>query len=497
MCRYDIQSLYEIVEPLGQGSYGNVYSVIDKKGKKFAMKISNIINGMHISPIILREITNLKKFNHNNIVKLYDVIVGKFDKMDSICLILELCDCDLIGQKFNLDHFYQLIDSVIHIHEMGFYHGDLSFGNVMVKDNDIKVIDLGTMQRSYRDFDLELGPTYNVRPPECYNNDSIDGNKVDLWSLGCILYTMMTTMFVINPNVDESDVLEVLEKLCVRFDVSNNESKIVNALLKKNPTERYLENNLCDNNLGIINVIGFKKSNIFSTIEKNKMYELLILISDIIYYNNIGVETLFLTIHNAKRIKFTGKLEKLCQYNPSIAFLVLFWLSNKIISQTFLGVQDIDNMIQIIDVGKHCDIIGIHDSLCKSLKWNIDQEMCYNYMNYMENKYRDHFKYILLFLELTGFICDDNLVFSLAIYGILRKMVSAKSEKFNEVMEANKLENKMEKMYRRIVSHIYMILHSSGKKSEREFINVYFHNNELDGYCNFIEQITSLRDILN
>lgn len=102
----NVSSRYEIVEPrashsavvgnltsIGEGAYGVVYKARDTVTGRFValkkIKLENEADG--ISSSTLREITLLMQLNHENIVKLENVIFER----ERMCLIFELLEVDL------------------------------------------------------------------------------------------------------------------------------------------------------------------------------------------------------------------------------------------------------------------------------------------------------------------------------------------------------------------------------------------------------------------
>ncbi len=80
-------------ETIGEGAYGVVYKALDRSTSKFValkkIRVETEFDG--ISPSTLREITLLMQMNHENVVKLENVVMDK----ERMSLIFELMDSDL------------------------------------------------------------------------------------------------------------------------------------------------------------------------------------------------------------------------------------------------------------------------------------------------------------------------------------------------------------------------------------------------------------------
>lgn len=192
---------YELLEKLGEGTFGIVKSAKRKiDGKRFAVKISTF-DSDGIPATTLREISNLRNANHPYIVGLEDIYLMD----DSLCMVLEFCSRDL--SKFMKSHANQkiprvlivkftrqIIDAVSHCHSINIVHRDIKPQNILVDEENeqIKIADFGLTRQTpmtspltpevvtlwYRAPDLLLGKVYDW--------------SIDMWSLGCVLGEMAT-----------------------------------------------------------------------------------------------------------------------------------------------------------------------------------------------------------------------------------------------------------------------------------------------------------------
>ena len=221
-----ILDYYEVEKkPLGKGGYGTVYKGINKKtGEARAIK-KLPKNGFDKDDYdrFLREIELLKKTDHPNIIKLYEL----YESKHSIYLVMEKCDGgelfdDLITRVENGPMYTekevaiilkQVMSAVEYCHNNKICHRDLKPENILFskklkidtgkvdennnpvkvikvdeKENPIKVIDFGLGQNIKPDLASKVGTAYYVAP------EIIAGKytqKCDIWSSGVILYILL------------------------------------------------------------------------------------------------------------------------------------------------------------------------------------------------------------------------------------------------------------------------------------------------------------------
>lgn len=353
----NINSIYKIISALGSGTYGEVLKVEDKNGKLFAVKVSYFDEDTIINPIVLREVSNLIKLKHNNIIKLHKVFISSYGGRNCLCLVLELCESPILDSRTDLNYFFQIVDALFYMYQNGFYHGDLSPKNVLVKGNDIILADFGFSRKLHRSFDGDLKPSLQVRPIEFLTQENkINVKKIDLWGLGCLLYSIFENEQIVGDDFDgsvfESDIRDkyvmALKKIEGNKNITGNFKSMILALLDFDPFKRItfekIKYHEFFHSLVFRDIFIFKlekyntlivKESVFDLIGDEGKLNLLIFINRMILMNDLEDEVLFLTVHNAKRIKFTKTLREFSGNNLTTIVVVLFWLANKVISKIY------------------------------------------------------------------------------------------------------------------------------------------------------------------
>ncbi|XP_049341882.1 MAP/microtubule affinity-regulating kinase 3-like isoform X9 [Astyanax mexicanus] len=194
---------FKVVSFLGEGSYGKVYLASSERYlNNVAIKV---MDRSKMSPtaekFLTRELEIIKYLDHPYIVQVNEVhetpqglifIVMEAAMMDLRQMIVELnyFPVDLAKAVFS-----QLVSAVVYLHEQDIVHRDLKSENILLTpDGTIKVTDFGfgRMSRGFPELCTSLCGTPNYCAPEVLCGKSYDGKKSDVWSLGVILYTMVT-----------------------------------------------------------------------------------------------------------------------------------------------------------------------------------------------------------------------------------------------------------------------------------------------------------------
>lgn len=202
-----LEEEFEKINKIGQGSYGVVYKVRKKTTQDIValkrVKLNCNINGFDegIPSSSLREIAALKNLKHPNILELHEIV----HTGTSIYLVFEYLDQDLkkalestqsgLTEKTAKSYLWQLLKGIAFCHSRRVLHRDLKLQNLLVnKDGVIKLADFGlarNMSLPLRVYTKEV-VTLWYRAPEILLGSELYGPSVDVWSLGCIFYEMLT-----------------------------------------------------------------------------------------------------------------------------------------------------------------------------------------------------------------------------------------------------------------------------------------------------------------
>ncbi|NWX07520.1 NEK11 kinase, partial [Caloenas nicobarica] len=218
---------YSIQRKLGNGSFGSVYLVSDRKAKHGEeLKVLKEISVGDLKPNETVEANLeaqlLSKLDHPAIVKFY----ASFVERDSFCIITEYCeggDLDFKIQEYKesgriftqrqiVDWFMQLLLGVNYMHERQILHRDLKAKNIFLKNNLLKIGDFGVSRLLMGSCDLATtftGTPYYMSP-EALKHQGCN-TKSDIWSLGCILYEMCCMNHAFTGHNFLSVVLKIVE----------------------------------------------------------------------------------------------------------------------------------------------------------------------------------------------------------------------------------------------------------------------------------------------
>jgi len=195
---------YALGKLLGRGAFGKVNVGVHKLTEELtAVKMCERkrIAEAQGRKCLMQEVAILTRLNgHPNIIQLFEVI----ETASHVVLVLEFASGgDLlryVRQRRRLDEvcardfFKQLLDGISHIHGMGIVHRDIKLENLLLDSfGCLKIADLGVavvLNPQGRRLTEHCGtPSYIA--PEILLEAGYDGQPVDLWSAGVVLYAML------------------------------------------------------------------------------------------------------------------------------------------------------------------------------------------------------------------------------------------------------------------------------------------------------------------
>ena len=191
---------------IGRGSFAKVYRVINKNNKQvYAIKKLKISEINKLGPkYIVNEIKFLASHNCQNIINYQTVfldadfiyIVMQYAQKGDILQIIKKHKINntKLTEKEILHYFIQICFALQYLHKNNIIHRDIKSSNIFIdSSNSIKIGDFGIIKimQNYMMYANTLIGTPLYMSPEIYKNERYN-TKTDIWSLGCILYEMMT-----------------------------------------------------------------------------------------------------------------------------------------------------------------------------------------------------------------------------------------------------------------------------------------------------------------
>ena len=198
---------YVTLKQIGKGSFGTVDLVRRKRdGKSFVLKKMKIGSvSKKEREMCHNEVQLLERLNHPSIVRYEESFIHTKMSETYLCVVMSYCDGgDLshfiknqrgkkLREKHVLDLFIQIALALHFIHNRNILHRDLKAQNIFVKDGQLKLGDFGiskVLTGSVAFAQTMIGTPYYMSP-EVFKGKRYDF-KSDIWSLGCVLYELIT-----------------------------------------------------------------------------------------------------------------------------------------------------------------------------------------------------------------------------------------------------------------------------------------------------------------
>ncbi len=263
---------YVIRRGIGIGGFGEVYFAESDSGKEVALK--RIQKNLDVEIRGVRHCLNLR---HPNLVAIYDIrydqdqqgwIVMEFIEGESLRDHLDRSTDPLAGPIHSYEQgkperilpvIAQIIAGMTYLHDQGIVHRDLKPANIFLDKGLAKIGDYGLskyISTSRRAGQTESVGTFHYMAPEIGKGEY--GKEIDIYSLGIILYEMLTGTV---PFDGQSTQEILLKHLTADPDLSmlpEGLAHVIGKSLAKNPTDRYRDGRELLHDLGFeLTAAGF------------------------------------------------------------------------------------------------------------------------------------------------------------------------------------------------------------------------------------------------
>ncbi|ODQ44589.1 hypothetical protein PICMEDRAFT_18003 [Pichia membranifaciens NRRL Y-2026] len=208
-------------EIVGSGAFATVKKAIERStGITFAAKIISKKKALGGMDGVSRELQILKKLDHPGIVRLK----AFYEDDDNYYLVMEyISGGDLmdfvacngaIDESASREIARQIMEAILYVHSKGISHRDLKPDNIMIAQDDpvvVKITDFGLAKSQEQESRMKtfcgtlayLAPEVISNKKKQSNNrkrylgngritEDLYSNKVDMWSIGCLLFVIMT-----------------------------------------------------------------------------------------------------------------------------------------------------------------------------------------------------------------------------------------------------------------------------------------------------------------
>jgi len=249
---------YRIIERIGSGGMAEVYKGRDTLLNRYVtIKVLRSVYAEDEDFVrrFRREAQAAASLSHPNIVSIYDV--GEEEEKSLYYIVMEYIQGktlkDLIRQQGRLspphavDIAIQICEALIHAHANHIIHRDIKPQNILITpDGRVKVTDFGIARAATASTlthtDSIVGSVHYFSPEQA--RGSLTGEKSDLYSLGIVLYEMLTGELPFEGESPISVALKHIQEdvpppMEIVEDIPEPLNRLVMKALKKDPEQRY------------------------------------------------------------------------------------------------------------------------------------------------------------------------------------------------------------------------------------------------------------------
>lgn len=249
-------SHYKILEKLGEGGMGIVYKAEDTKLKRHvALKFISplLTQNKEVNKGFIYEAQTASALDHQNISTIYEI-----DETDDgrVFISMAYYNGETLREKISrgeipaneaINIVIQIAEGLSGAHRKGIIHKDVKPANIIIdEENIVKIIDFGLSKLLSANKQIQLKNrmgTLAYMSPEEIKGKMIDF-RTDIWSLGIIMYEMLTGMRPFEGDYDQEVTYSIFNEepepmSYILSNVPKNLESIIIKALSKKASDRY------------------------------------------------------------------------------------------------------------------------------------------------------------------------------------------------------------------------------------------------------------------
>jgi non-specific serine/threonine protein kinase len=250
-----IAGKYQILAELGRGGMGVVYKAKDNRLDRIvALKFlpPDLTRDKEAKKRLIQEAKAAAALNHPNITIIHEIVEDE----DQTFIAMEFNRGQTLKDKIEsgplkvqeaVDIAAQLAEGLFEAHEKSIIHRDIKPANIMLSDKGTaKIMDFGIAKLGGQARLTQTGTTVGTTAymsPEQTQGEEVD-IRTDIWSLGVVLYEMLTSQLPFKGDQMQGLIYSILNKepesiSTIRADVPRHIEQVILRALEKELSKRY------------------------------------------------------------------------------------------------------------------------------------------------------------------------------------------------------------------------------------------------------------------